>query len=85
MFKSIIHNGNVSLKGEMQHLQNSIIGRAKAAIEGYGDSYHEALKELESRFRKPCLVLKVTLQRLAPHLESVLFNGNQKTSVDKAY
>lgn len=66
MFKSIVHDTNLSLDGKMQHLQNSEIGRAKSAIEGYGysgDSYYEALKELESRFGKP-LVVKVTLNRL---------------------
>ena len=67
MFESIVHDANVSLNGKMQHLQNSVIGRAKSAIEGYGysgDSYYEALKELESRFSKPSLVVKVTLDRL---------------------
>ena len=67
MFKSIVHDANVSLNGKMQHLQNSVVGRAKSAIEGYGyngDSYYEALKELESRFGKPSLVVKVTLDRL---------------------
>ncbi|CAH3159173.1 unnamed protein product [Porites lobata] len=51
----------------MQHLQNSVVGRAKSAIEGYGysgDSYYETLKELEARFGKPSLVVKVTLDRL---------------------
>ena len=40
MFKSIVHDANLSLNG-----------KAKSAIEGYGysgDSYHEALKELGS-------------------------------------
>ena len=67
LFKSIVHDANLSLNGKMQHLQNSVIGRAKSAIEGYGysgDSYYEALKELESRFGKPSLVVKVTLDRL---------------------
>ena len=67
MFKSIFHDANLSLNGKMQHLQNSVIGRAKSAIEGYGYSgysYYEALKELESRFGKPSLVVKVTLDRL---------------------
>ena len=57
----------LSLNGKMQHLQNSVVGRAKSAIEGYGysgDSYYEALKELEARFGKPSLVVKVTLDRL---------------------
>ena len=51
----------------MQHVQNFVIRRAKSAIEGYGYSsysYYEALKELESRFGKPSLVVKVTLDRL---------------------
>ena len=67
MFKSIVHDANLSLNGKMQHLQNSVIGKAKSAIEGYGysgDSYYEALKELESRFGKPSLVVKVTLDKL---------------------
>ena len=67
MFKSIVHDANVSLNRKMQHLQNSVTGRAKSAIKGYGfggDSYYEALKELESRFGKPSLVVKVTLDRL---------------------
>lgn len=66
MFKSIVHDTNLSLNGKMQHLQNSEIGRATSAIEGYGysgDSYYEALKQLESRFGK-LLVVKVTLNRL---------------------
>ncbi|XP_068690820.1 uncharacterized protein [Montipora foliosa] len=67
MFKSIVHDANVSLNGKMKHLQNSVVGRAKSAIERYGysgDSYYEALKELESRIGKPSLVVKVTLDRL---------------------
>ena len=36
MFKSIVHDANVSLNGKMQHLQNSVTGRAKSAIERYG-------------------------------------------------
>ena len=67
MFKSIVLDANVSLNGKMKHLQNSVIGRAKSGIEGYGysgDSYYEALKEFESRFGKPSLVVKVTLDRL---------------------
>ena len=39
----------------------------QSANEGYGysgDSYYETLKELESKFGKPCLVVKVTLDRL---------------------
>ena len=51
----------------MQHLQNSVAGRTKSAIAGYGysgDSYYEALKESEARFGKPSLVVKVTLDRL---------------------
>ena len=51
----------------MQHLQNSVIGKAKSAIEGYGssgDSCYEALKELESSFFKSSLVVKVTLDKL---------------------
>ena len=67
MFKSIVHDANVYLNGKMQHLQNTVTERAKFAIEGYGyggDSYYEALKELESRFGKPSFVVKVTLDRL---------------------
>ena len=67
MFKSIVHDTNLSLNKKMQHLQNSVVSKAKSAIEGYGysgDSYYEALKELESRFGKPSLVVKVTLDRL---------------------
>ena len=67
MFKSIVHDADLSLNGKMQHLQNSVVGREKSAIEGYGysgDSYYEALKELEARFGKPSLVVKVTLDRL---------------------
>ena len=44
-----------------------MVGRARSAIEGYGysvDSYYEALKELETRFGNPSLVVKVTLDRL---------------------
>jgi len=33
-------------------------------MEGYGDSYYEAVKELEFRFGKASLILKVTLHRL---------------------
>ena len=67
IFKSIVHDANLSLNGKMQHLQNSVIERAKSAIEGYGyngDSYYETLNELESRFGIPSLVVKVTLDRL---------------------
>lgn len=65
--KSIVHDAYLPLNGKMQHLQNSVFGKAKSAIEGYGysgDSYYEALKELESRFGKPSLVVKVTLDKL---------------------
>jgi len=45
MFKSIVHDANLSLNGKMQHLENSVIGRAKSEIEGYGysgDCYYES-------------------------------------------
>lgn len=66
MFKSIVHDANLSL-----NLQSSVVSKAKSAIEGYGysgDSYYDALKELESRFGKPSLVVKVTdrLRRTGP-------------------
>ena len=67
MFKSTVHDAYLSLNGKMQHLQNSVIGRTKSAIEGYGYSgysYYEALKELETRFGKPSVAVKVTLDRL---------------------
>lgn len=67
MFKSIVHYADLSWNGKMQHLQNYVVGRAKSAVEGYGysgDDYHEALRELEARFGKPSLVVKVTLDRL---------------------
>ena len=38
MFKSIVHDADLSLNGKMHHLQNSVVGRAKSAIEGYGYS-----------------------------------------------
>ena len=44
-----------------------LFDKAQSAIEGYGysgDSYYEALKELEARFGKPSLVVKVALDRL---------------------
>ena len=49
MFKSIVHDTNLSLNKKMQHLYNSVASKAKSAIEGYGysgDSYYEALKAL---------------------------------------
>ena len=67
MFKSIVHDADLSLNGKMQHLQNSVVGREKSAVEGYGysgDSYYEALKELEARFGKPSPAVNVTLDRL---------------------
>ena len=57
----------ISLNSKMQHLQNSVTGKAKTSIEGYGyggDSYNKALSELESRFGKPSLVIKATLGKL---------------------
>ena len=44
MFKSIVHDANLSLNGKMQHLQNSVIGKAKSAIEGYGYSGDSSMK-----------------------------------------
>ena len=67
MFKSILRDADLSVNGKIQHLQNSVVGRAKSTVEGYGysgDSYYEALNELEARFGKPSLVVKVTLDRL---------------------
>ena len=68
MFKSIVRDADLSLNGKIQqHLQNSVAGRAKSTVEGYGysrDSYYEALKELEARFGKPSLVVKVTFDRV---------------------
>ena len=66
MFKSIVRDADLSLNGKIQqHLQNSVAGRAKSTVEGYGysrDSYYEALKELEARFGKPSLVVSYTWQ-----------------------
>ena len=67
MFKSMVGDSNISLNAKMQHLQNSVMGKAKTAIEGYGyggESYDKALTELESRFGKPSLVIKATLGKL---------------------
>ena len=67
MFKLILRDADLSVNGKIQDLQNSVVGRAKSTVEGYGysgDSYYEALKELEARFGKPSLVVKVTLDRL---------------------
>ena len=75
MFKSIVRGVTLSLNGKMQHRQNSVIGKATSAAERYGysgDSYYEAMKELESRYGKPSLVVKVTLDTLrkTPRLEN---------------
>ena len=62
-----VDDSNKSLNAKMQHLQNSVMGKAKTAIEEYGysgDSYKKALSELESRFGKPSLVIKATVVRL---------------------
>ena len=67
MFKSIVHDLNISRNAKMQHLQNSVAGKAKTAVEGYGyggESYSKALEELESRFGKPSVVIKATLGKL---------------------
>lgn len=67
MFQSIIHEANISLNAKMHHLQNSVTGRAKDAIEEYeytGDSYVVALGKLESRFGKTEVVVKAHLNRL---------------------
>ena len=67
MIKSIVRDADLSLNGKIQHLQNSVVSRTKSTVEGYGysgDSYYEALKELEARFGKPSLVVKVSLDRL---------------------
>ena len=32
MFELIVHDANLSLNGKMQHLQNSVIGRAKSEL-----------------------------------------------------
>ncbi len=64
MFKSMVDDTKISLNSKLQHLQNSVTGKAKTSIEGYGyggDSYNKALSELESRFGKPSLVIKATL------------------------
>ena len=46
MFKSIVDDSNISLNAKIQHLQNSVLGKAKTAIEEYGycgDSYKKLL------------------------------------------
>ena len=51
----------------MQHLQRNVTGLAKSAIEGYGysgESYFEALRELEIRFGKTSLVIQAILGKL---------------------
>ena len=67
MFNSIVHDANITLHVKMQHLQNSVSGKAKAVIEGNGyggESYCKALCELEPRFGKPSIVVKATLGKL---------------------
>ena len=59
MSKSIVHDADLSLKGKMQHLQHSVVGRAKFAIEGYGysgDSYYSLYEALKEWKAKPCLM-----------------------------
>ena len=59
MFKPIVHDADLSLNGKMQHLQHSVVGRAKSAIEGYGysrDSYYSMYEALKEWKAKPCLM-----------------------------
>ena len=67
MFQSIIDDVDISCNAKMQHLQNTVVGRAKETIEGHGYSgelYAEALEKLESRFGKSHIVVKAHLNRL---------------------
>jgi hypothetical protein len=67
MFQSIIHEADISLNSKMQHLQNSVIGKAKEAIEGCGYTGEfdvTALEKLESRFGKSHIAVKAHLNRL---------------------
>ena len=66
-FKAVIHDAKISKNAKMQHLQRNVTGLAKTAIEGYGysgESYFEALRELEIRFGKPSLVIQAILGKL---------------------
>ena len=67
MFQSIIDDADISRNAKEQHLQNTVVGRAREAIEGYGYSaelYAEALEKVESRFGKSHIVVKAHLNRL---------------------
>ena len=68
MFRAIIHQSEMSLSEKMMHLQQNVVGKAKAAIAGFrynGNLYHQALKRLEDRFGRPHVVVQAHLDKLA--------------------
>ena len=67
MFYAIIHQSQMSRFEKMTHLQQNVVGKAKAAISGFwynGRLYHRALKVLEDRFGKPNFVIQAHLDSL---------------------
>jgi hypothetical protein len=67
MFRAIIHQADMSSSEKMTHLQQNVVGKAKAAIAGFrynGNLYHQALKRLEDSFGKPHVVVQSHLDRL---------------------
>ena len=67
MFTTVVDSSRMSDCEKMAHLQNSLSGAAKNAIQGFGfngNLYAEAIEELRRRYGNPRIIVDAHLNRL---------------------
>jgi hypothetical protein len=67
MFNSMIHSSPMTNAEKIVHMQNSVVGRAKSEISGFGyagDMYHNAYDTLRERFGKRQFVVRAYIEKL---------------------
>lgn len=82
MFLAMIDSAPMTNAEKLAHLQNSLVGRAKAVVEGFGyngDLYKHAYEQLRERFGKRQFVVRAFIEKLQklPTLDE----NNMKNSI----
>ncbi|XP_043242111.1 uncharacterized protein LOC122391871 [Amphibalanus amphitrite] len=67
LFKTMVHQQDMSVEEKMVHLQNAVTGAARSTIGGMicdGSSYEEALQALQDRYGRELDVVQTTLRNV---------------------
>ena len=67
LFKTMVHQQDMSVEEKMVHLQNAVTGAARSTIGGMicdGSSYEEALQALQDRYGREIDIVQTTLKNV---------------------